>query len=814
MKKRFLLAAGLFFLLAKGAGAEDCPPGTMEVAGGICWETSNYTASDAMKDWSPEVQQGAIELAEEVYSSRDPETGAVTGVDFKPLSGEVKTFVEGSLGLSEEQFYQLVGASYDEEAGKITGLNTLPPQPLEEVLDDIANSSTGDSSGSDGATGESQVIDTTDPEVPPMDEASDEDFLPGSVNLGDEPGDDQPTTGDPANAFSPLAEELLGDATGDAEVAAQLVDISKRVIREAFPELFDENGEFSGTPEDYENLLNDESTAFLRDRAEEVILGDFDPDPPEGEKNDDLSGGDDSENLGGDPAADGTSSDSPLAGGNDAESSFGDSSDDELADSGLSGGDDSESSVGDPAADGNSSDSPLSAGDDSQENTGDSLADNPPPSLFDNEENLAGVGTWDPDADNLPLSQGDFDDLHDFLGSVADSANDIEEGADAGDFDIGQTIPLGAGAEDDSEGGEVTSIGETPAAAVENTLRALGFSDQMIEAADIQPDGSYDQSKVETGMQAVANTSRMQADAAAEEGNGDGSWSPTDFIPNLVSEAQAAGRLPGNLPLPGQQQGQHSPQPNTMPSAQFSVSDLSAVSTDLTTNLPLTVCGFLENLREWLMIITPVLALITAGVATGLWLLGGEKAGILSYVRNLTIKIFFGIFFLAIFNLVFAFLGILLYGSAGHTWDRCTDLKVFSHELSKINPGTFLLDPCDPTKTAQVNTCWQQVAAMDDATWIAYYNSGNYDTTCCNKNLRTAGDDTTLFDILLDLKAFLVGIVGTIGTIMMLIGGIQYTSATGPDGATKARNTIMYAAFGIIGATCANLLVQIFLELF
>lgn len=58
-------------------------------------------------------------------------------------------------------------------------------------------------------------------------------------------------------------------------------------------------------------------------------------------------------------------------------------------------------------------------------------------------------------------------------------------------------------------------------------------------------------------------------------------------------------------------------------------------------------------------------------------------------------------------------------------------------------------------------------------------------------------------------------IIGIIAVVMIMIGGIKYMTSQGdPNQATAARNTILYAAIGIVVAVLAQVIVRFVLKRF
>lgn len=77
--------------------------------------------------------------------------------------------------------------------------------------------------------------------------------------------------------------------------------------------------------------------------------------------------------------------------------------------------------------------------------------------------------------------------------------------------------------------------------------------------------------------------------------------------------------------------------------------------------------------------------------------------------------------------------------------------------------------------------------------------------TCNNKSKVCKGTDkNTLFDIIANIINLLLWMIGIIAVIMIIIGGIRYTTSAGDPGQAKsARDTIVYAIVGLVVAIMA-----------
>lgn len=230
-------------------------------------------------------------------------------------------------------------------------------------------------------------------------------------------------------------------------------------------------------------------------------------------------------------------------------------------------------------------------------------------------------------------------------------------------------------------------------------------------------------------------------------------------IPETFTEAE----LPDTLSTPLNQP------PDTQTTSSAPVLGFTELSATGITNF----CDLIKKIKSWLWNIIPIVAILVALVAGVTWLAGGEKAGALSWVRGLITKLIVALFFMVIFNFIFMFLEIML--GVNVNADGMCDLKLFKDGWTdELSAGTLLS------------------SIQADGSFLV----------------------GSLLGYLMKAKGMLLGLVGLIASIMTLIGGLQYVAATGPDAATKARNTMMYAALGVAVAWGANLVVNIFLDFF
>jgi len=86
------------------------------------------------------------------------------------------------------------------------------------------------------------------------------------------------------------------------------------------------------------------------------------------------------------------------------------------------------------------------------------------------------------------------------------------------------------------------------------------------------------------------------------------------------------------------------------------------------------------------------------------------------------------------------------------------------------------------------------------------------DAKSCLSQGATVGGDTSSADmgtIIKNIVNTLLFVLGAIAVVMIIIGGIKYTTSNGDTGAvTSAKNTIMYAVIGVIVAILAYAIVN------
>lgn len=84
-----------------------------------------------------------------------------------------------------------------------------------------------------------------------------------------------------------------------------------------------------------------------------------------------------------------------------------------------------------------------------------------------------------------------------------------------------------------------------------------------------------------------------------------------------------------------------------------------------------------------------------------------------------------------------------------------------------------------------------------------------------NKTTSAAGRQTNLGDQLQTIVNILLFVLGAIAVIMIVIGGIKYTTSNGDASAlTSAKNTILYSVVGLVIALLAYAIVNFVLDQF
>ncbi len=72
-----------------------------------------------------------------------------------------------------------------------------------------------------------------------------------------------------------------------------------------------------------------------------------------------------------------------------------------------------------------------------------------------------------------------------------------------------------------------------------------------------------------------------------------------------------------------------------------------------------------------------------------------------------------------------------------------------------------------------------------------------------------ASDDSTIDNTVISVINIISGAVGVISVIMIIIGGLKYTSSQGDSsGISSAKNTIIYALVGLVVVVLAQVIVR------
>jgi hypothetical protein len=89
---------------------------------------------------------------------------------------------------------------------------------------------------------------------------------------------------------------------------------------------------------------------------------------------------------------------------------------------------------------------------------------------------------------------------------------------------------------------------------------------------------------------------------------------------------------------------------------------------------------------------------------------------------------------------------------------------------------------------------------------IADQCAGNSDSSVCQSAASKNADSKT---IIKNIVNTLLYIVGAVSVVMIIVGGIMYTTSAGDSGrVTKAKNTVTYAIVGLVVSFLAFAIVQ------
>lgn len=82
-------------------------------------------------------------------------------------------------------------------------------------------------------------------------------------------------------------------------------------------------------------------------------------------------------------------------------------------------------------------------------------------------------------------------------------------------------------------------------------------------------------------------------------------------------------------------------------------------------------------------------------------------------------------------------------------------------------------------------------------------------TTACKQHGIDTTQETDLMGTLNTIINVVIGVVGFIAVVMIILGGVQYTTSAGDTAkVTKAKNTIMYGVIGLVIALLAFAIVN------
>ena len=87
--------------------------------------------------------------------------------------------------------------------------------------------------------------------------------------------------------------------------------------------------------------------------------------------------------------------------------------------------------------------------------------------------------------------------------------------------------------------------------------------------------------------------------------------------------------------------------------------------------------------------------------------------------------------------------------------------------------------------------------------------SSSGDLTGCSQYGKDTGNQNNLMGVITTIINVIVGIVGFIAVVMIILGGIQYTTSAGDPGKVKkAKDTILYGIIGLVVAILAFAIVN------
>lgn len=213
--------------------------------------------------------------------------------------------------------------------------------------------------------------------------------------------------------------------------------------------------------------------------------------------------------------------------------------------------------------------------------------------------------------------------------------------------------------------------------------------------------------------------------------------------------------------------------------AGLSFGDLTSTSTS-----DVTFCTIYATVRDLMIMALPLLTVLILVISTVLWVISGSKEDFLTLAKNLVVKMMIGIGFILIFNMIISILGGVISETSELSNDESIEL-IRSGGRIDDESGEIIITNCKIE-------IWHNVKSFNDFEAETFFSSET------GNNLK---------GIIKDLINLGMVSVGMIATLMILWGGVQYISAVGAEGATKARNTIMYASAGVLIVWLARMIV-------
>ena len=90
---------------------------------------------------------------------------------------------------------------------------------------------------------------------------------------------------------------------------------------------------------------------------------------------------------------------------------------------------------------------------------------------------------------------------------------------------------------------------------------------------------------------------------------------------------------------------------------------------------------------------------------------------------------------------------------------------------------------------------------------------GKYETNISECNIKEEKSNDNLMDTLTNIVNVIVAVVGFVAVVMIIVGGIMYTTSSGDSAKVKkAKDTIMYGVIGLVIALLAFAIVNFVLS--